>query len=98
MALTNEERHHLDELAEELAAELACTDPDLVLTLAQELRPPRPAGRILSQLLVLVSVALAAIGVSLGQPIVVASACPALLAAGLITATSHRRRTEIRTS
>lgn len=92
MALTDEERRHLDELADELAAELTCTDPDLVLALSQEFTPARPKRRIFGQVLILVSVPLAVISVSLVQPIVFASACLALVAAALITATNHRRR------
>jgi hypothetical protein len=73
MALTDEERQRLDALADEVAAELACTDPDVVVALAQELMPPPPIRHIdvqilVVRLLVVFSVPLAAIGVSLVQP------------------------------
>jgi Protein of unknown function (DUF3040) len=92
MALTDEERRHLDELAEELAAELACTDPDLVQALAEDLRPSRHRPRVLIQLLVLISLSLAVPGVVLVQPILFAAGCLSLMAAGFLTVTSHRRR------
>lgn len=84
MALTEHERRHLDELAADMAAELACTDPDLVHALARDLVPARDRHRVAMQILLLVSLPLAVVGVGLVEPAVFAAACLALLAAALV--------------
>jgi hypothetical protein len=89
MALTDEERRHLDDLAEEMAAELASSDPVLV----QALTEPFAAGRrprILVPALALIAIVLAVVGVLLEQPLLFAAGGVALAAAGLVSVARHR--------
>lgn len=92
MALTERERRYLDERADEMAAELARTDPGLVHALTRDPNRRRRLNRVVIQVLLLVSLPLAVVGVGLVEPIVFVAACLSLLTAACVALQSLVRR------